>query len=314
VILILCPNLCLDRVIVVRGFEAGRIHRAETGTVLASGKGLNVARAARALGEAVTVVGLVGDDDNGHAIIRGARSHGIALRAVRVHGPARICTLIIDPGTAETVINETGPATGEGLGERLLGSMRPALRRARILVLAGSLPAALPGDFYARAIAASRNGRRIPAMLDAAGEALRRGLEAKPDLVKVNRAEMAEVAGRPLASVDDVLAAAGVLGAQTGGQVIVTMGSAGAALVSAGGRWHLRPPDVPRVNTIGAGDSMTAGIAVSLLRGQSLLDAVRVGVAAAAADVTTLLPGTVEAAHVEALISQVTVETLGPAG
>lgn len=310
-ILILCPNLCLDRVIVVRGFAAGRIHRAETGTALASGKGLNVARAVRALGEAVTVVGLVGDDDNGRAIVRGARAHGIVLRAVRVQGPSRICTLIIDPGNAETVINESGPSAGPDLGERLLGSLRAALRPARALVLAGSLPAALPADFYARAIALSRDAAHVPALLDAAGAALRLGLEAKPDLLKVNRTEMSDVVGRPLASVDDVLAAAGTLRVQTGGQVIVTMGSAGAALVTAEGRWYLNPPEVPRVNTIGAGDSLTAGVVVSLLRGHSLLDAVRAGVAAAAADVTTLLPGTIEAKTVQSFIPQVTVKVLG---
>ncbi len=309
-ILVLCPNLCLDRVIVVRGFAAGRIHRAETGTTLASGKGLNVARAVRALGEAVTVVGLVGDDDNGRAIVRGARVHGISLRAVRVHGPSRVCTLIIDPGNAETVINESGPSTGGGLDERLLTSVRTALRRARALVLAGSLPAALPADFYARAIALSRRVAHVPAILDAAGAALRLGLEAKPDLLKINRAEMSDMVGRPLASVDDVLAAAGMLGAQTGGQVIVTMGSAGAALVTVEGRWHLSPPEVPQVNSIGAGDSLTAGVVVGLLRGRSLLDAVRAGVAAAAADVTTLLPGTIEPATVQSLIPGVTVKAL----
>ncbi len=313
-ILILCPNLCLDRVIVVRGFAAGRIHRAETGTVLASGKGLNVARAVRALGEAVAVVGLVGDDDNGRAIVRGARAHGISLRAVRVQGPSRICTLIIDPGNAETVINESGPLTGGGLDERLLTSVRAGLRQARAIVLAGSLPAALPADFYARAMALSRDVAHVPAILDAAGAALRLGLGAKPDLLKVNRAEMADIVGRPLVSLHDVLAAAGTLRTQTGGQVIVTMGSTGAALVTAEGRWHLSPPEVPRVNTIGAGDSLTAGVVVSLLRGQSLLDAVRAGVAAAAADVTTLLPGTIEAAQVQSLIPQVTVKAVGLAG
>lgn len=309
-ILILCPNLCLDRVIVVPGFAAGRIHRAETGTALASGKGLNVARAVRALGEAVTVVGLVGDDDNGRAIVRGARAHGISLRAVRVGGSSRICTLIIDPGNAETVINESGPSAGGNPGERLLGSLRAALRHARALVLAGSLPSALPADFYARAIALSRDEGRVPALLDAAGAALRLGLEAKPDLLKVNRVEMSDVVGRPLTSVDDVLDAAGTLRMRTGGQVIVTMGSAGAALVTGEGRWHLSPPEVPRVNTIGAGDSLTAGVVVNLLRGHSLLDAVRAGVAAAAVDVTTLLPGTIEAEKVRSLISQVTVKAL----
>lgn len=307
-ILILCPNLCLDRVLVVPGFTSGRIHRAGAGTSLASGKGLNVARAVRALGEEVTVVGLVGGDENGRAIVRGARAHGISLHAVRVQGPTRVCTLIIDPEKAETVINEVGPEADGGIDELLLRYVRGGLRRAGALVVAGSLPAALPANFYARAIELSREAKRIPTLLDAAGAPLRLGLLAKPDLIKVNRTEMADVIGRPLASVDDVLAAADTLRAETGGEVIVTMGAAGAALVTAEGRWHLSPPEVARVNTIGAGDSLTAGVVVSLLRGHSLLDAVRAGVAAAAADVTTLLPGTIDAAQMDALLPRVAVQ------
>lgn len=310
-ILVLCPNLCLDRVIVVRGFTAGRIHRGEPGTMLASGKGLNVARAARVLGEDVTVIGVIGTDDNGRAITRGARAHGIFLRAVRIAGPSRVCTVIVDPGQGETVINEPGPAGDGNVGDRLLGLLQVGLRRAGALVLAGSLPAVLPEDFYARAIERARGIKHIPAMLDAAGAPLRLGLAAKPDLVKVNRAEIGEVVGGPLESVEDVLAAAHSLRGQIGGQVIVTMGPGGAALVTAEGRWHVSPPDVPRVNTIGAGDSLTAGVVVGLLRGQSLLDAVRTGVAAAAADVMTLLPGTIDAAQVQALRPRVAVRTFG---
>lgn len=305
-VLILCPNLCLDRVIVVRGFSAGRIHRAERGMSLASGKGLNVARAVRALGGEVTVIGLVGGDDNGRAIIRGARAHGISLRAVRVQATTRVCTLIIDPENGETVVNEQGLEAGAGVEDQLFANLMSGLRRAQWLVLAGSLPAALPANFYARAIELSREAH-VPALLDGAGDALRLGLRAKPDLIKVNRAEVAGVVGQTLTSIDDVLAAADTLRAQSGGQVIVTMGAEGAALVTAEGRWHMRPPEVPRINTIGAGDSLTAGVMVSLLRGDSLTDAVKTGVAAAAADVTTLLPGTIDALQVDSLRPQVAV-------
>ncbi|TMJ02636.1 MAG: hypothetical protein E6H01_06490 [Bacillati bacterium ANGP1] len=306
-VLILCPNLCLDRVIVVPGFSPGRIHRGESGVTLASGKGLNVARAVRALGEQATVIGLVGSDDNGRAIVQGARTCGISLRAVRVEGPTRVCTLIIDPGNAETVINEPGPEAGGGIDQQLLAHLRAGLRRARVLVLAGSVPAALPQNFYARAIELSREVKRVPAILDAAGAPLRLGLLAQPNLIKVNRTEMADVLARPLASVDEVLDAADTLRTQTRGEVIVTMGASGAALITAEGRWHLSPPEVTRVNTIGAGDSLTAGVIVGLLRGYSLLDAARTGVAAAAADVTTLLPGTIDAEQVGALLPQVAI-------
>ncbi|HEX4841137.1 MAG TPA: hexose kinase [bacterium] len=309
-ILILCPNLCLDRIVVVRDFAAGRIHRADTGSVLASGKGLNVARVARELGARVMVLGVIGTDENGRAILRGARAHGISIRAVRVRGPSRVCTLIIDPGKTETVINEAGPARGAGVLAKLLSVLRSGLRRAQVLVLAGSLPAVLPEDFYARAIRLAR-AAGVRTVLDAAGAPLRRGLVARPDFVKVNQAEIAEAVGGELDSDDAVFAAATTLQVQTGGRVLVTLGDAGAALITAGGAWYLRPPTVTRVSAIGAGDSLTAGLVVGLLRGQSVLDAARAGVAAAACDVTTLLPGTIDAAQTRALSSQVVVTVAG---
>jgi 1-phosphofructokinase family hexose kinase len=306
VILILCPNLCLDRIVAVRDFVVGRIHRAEMGSELASGKGLNVARVARALGAPVTVIGVIGTDENGRAILRGARAHGIVMRVVRVRGPSRVCTLIIDPGKTETVVNEPGPARGAGVEAKLLSALRAGLRRARVVVLAGSLPAVLPEDFYARAIRLAR-AAGVRTVLDAAGAPLRRGLAVRPDFVKVNRAELVEAVGGGVDSEAAVFTAAKTLQSQTGGQVLVTLGEAGAALITSDGRWYLRPPTVTRVSAIGAGDSLTAGLVVGLLRGQSVLDAARAGVAAAACDVTTLLPGTIDAAQTRALSSQVAV-------
>ena len=119
------------------------------------------------------------------------------------------------------------------------------------------------------------------------------------------------IVGGGLDSDDALFTAAQSLQTQTGGQVLVTLGDAGAALITADGRWLLRPPTVARVNAIGAGDSLTAGLVVGLLRGQSVLDAARAGVAAAACDVTTLLPGTIDAAQTRALSSQVAVTAAG---
>lgn len=306
-LLVVSPNLCLDRVVVVRGFVAGSVHRAESVTELASGKGLNVARAARALGIDVTVVGLIGDGEAAASIVRGARAHGVALRAVRVLGPVRVCTLVIDPGRAETVINEPGPAVGEQAVHKLGSHIRGALGRAQAMVLAGSLPPGMPASFYADM---AQLAKRIPVILDATGEALRLGLAAKPYLVKANRLELQDAVGRSLDTPSAVGKAAAEIRHVSGGSVLITLGPEGALLFTTEGAWQIVPPEVQPVNTIGAGDSLTAGLAAGLLRGLPLLDAARRGVAAAAADVTTLLPGTVDAALVERLLPRVEVRAL----
>ena len=306
-LLVVCPNLCLDRVVVVRGFAPGRVQRAESVEELASGKGLNVARAARALGLHVGVVGMVGDGPAAQSILRGARAHSVLLHAIRVVGPVRVCTLIIDPGQPETVINEPGPEVGTREVGRLQRRVRTALKGALAVVLAGSLPPGVPPSLYAEVI---RQAPGIPTILDATGEALRLGLAARPFVVKVNQLELQEVAGRSLETLHDVGQAASQLLPSVGGGVLITLGARGALLSTTGGSWHIVPPEVERVNTIGAGDSLTAGLVAGMIRGLPLLEATRLGMAAAAADVTTLLPGKVDPSTVDRLAPEVGVEVL----
>ncbi len=306
-LMVVSPNLCLDRIIVVRGFAVGKVHRAESATDLASGKGLNVARAARALGVDVRVVGIVGSSDAAFAILRGTRTQGLRLDAVRVPGPVRICTLVIDPNQGETVINEPGPAVSAQAVGTLQAHVRVALKRAQVVVLAGSLPPGMPPAIYADV---ARQARAIPVLLDATGEALRLGLAARPHLVKINQLELQAAVGRPLDTLDAVRQAAEQMRNIAGVRVLITLGAKGALLSTADGAWHIVPPQVHRVNTIGAGDSLTAGLAAGMLQGLPLLEAARLGVAAAAADVTTLLPGTVDAAQVEQLVPRVGVHAM----
>lgn len=301
-VLIVSPNLCLDRIVVVPGFTAGTVQRAASAAELASGKGLNVARVAAALGLPVRVVGILGGGHQGDAVVRGARFHGIPLDAVRVDGPARVCTLIIDPGRAETVINEAGPPVSEEALRTFRDRIGAGLEGARAVVLAGSLPPGIPAEFYADLI---RQIRGLPLLLDATGEALRVGIAARPAIVKANQLELQDAVGRAVDTGEALAGAAAALRSATGGMVLITRGSRGALLCTTEATWELLPPAVERVNTIGAGDSLTAGFIAGLLDGASAQEAARLGVAAAAADVTTLLPGTVDRETLRRLLPQV---------
>lgn len=301
-LLIVSPNLCLDRIVVVPGFAVGTVQRAASVEELASGKGLNVARAARALGAEVHVVGVLGTGHQGDAVVSGARQLGIPLDAVRVSGPARVCTLIIDPGRAETVINEAGPHVDRNALQALRDRIAAGLPSARAVVLAGSLPPGVPGRFYAELI---REIGDRPVLLDATGEALRAGMEAHPAVLKANQFELQDAVGRPLRELDALAHAAAELRTLTGAVVLITRGASGALLCTRERTWELLPPQVERASAIGAGDSLTAGFMTGLLDAMPLLEAAQLGIAAAAADVATLLPGTVDRAVVQQLLAQV---------
>jgi 1-phosphofructokinase family hexose kinase len=215
--------------------------------------------------------------------------------------------VIVDHARGETVIDERGAPVDAGRVRALRRRFRRHLESAQVVILNGSLPPGIPDDLYASMIA---EAAPRPTILDTSGAALRHGLESQPTVAKPNRRELEEVLGRPLASLEDVAAAAEDLHAQGTGWVVVSLGADGVVLASGEGTWHLRPPPVERVNAVGAGDSLVAGLASGLTRGYTSLEATRLAVAASASDVRTLLPGTVEPEAVRALLPQVSAEPL----
>jgi 6-phosphofructokinase 2 len=158
------------------------------------------------------------------------------------------------------------------------------------IVASGSLPPGAPNDFYARmASIAKEMGSRV--IVDTSGEPLRLAAREGVYLLKPNLRELRQLAGRDLEDeAQQEAAAREIVESGQAEVVVVSLGAAGALLVSAAGQERLRSPTVPIRSRVGAGDSMVAGIVLALARGASLSDAVRYGVAAGAAAVMT--PGT----------------------
>jgi tagatose 6-phosphate kinase len=180
---------------------------------------------------------------------------------------------------------------------RLLGS-------CSAVVCAGSLPAGLPADAYASLIAAAHDqGRSV--VLDSSGEALRFGLEAKPDVLKFNRAELEGLAGRTLPDERSVIDWAD----RVDGTAIVTLGVEGAIAAGTGWRYRIRPPR-RQGNPVGAGDAFTAGLVCDAVA--TAPPAQRLAFAAALAASAVGLPcaGMVDLDVTKQLVADVKVEVL----
>jgi len=275
-------NAAVDKLYTIPGFAVDRVQRPTLTLAYAGGKGINVARVYRTLGGEVVATGFLGGA-TGEYIQQGLRQEGIAAHFVPVAQASRTCTAILDPiGHTETVLNENGPEVAPDECDALLQRLRELLPRHDAVILSGSLPLRTPPGIYASIIRLAQDAD-VKAVLDASGEALQFGVEAKPFLVKpnVHELEALSVGG------DGWGGSAQALREKHGvALALVTGGARGAVLASAEGTWEAVPPTVQVVSALGSGDSLTAGFVWAWEQGWGHAEALKLGVAAGAANAT----------------------------
>ena len=246
------------------------------------GGGINVSRAIGRLGGKSVALYLAGGR-TGQTLGDLLEREGLDHVPVRIEGRNRENLIVREESTGQQFrFGMPGPDVSEIEWQQCLTTMSGIDPRPEYIVASGSLPPGVPQDFYARtARLAKEMGARM--VLDASGEPLALALREGVFLVKPN---LREASGEP--GYEGW--AARIAGSGGSEVVVISLGAAGAAVVTAEGCEHLRAPAVPIESKVGAGDCMVAGIVLSLTRGLALMDAVRFGVAAGAAAVMT--PGT----------------------
>lgn len=317
-------NPSLDRTVALPGpLQRGEVQRAVSVSQESGGKGVNVSRALVASGLETLAV-LPGADSD--PVLAGLREDKVPFASLAISEPLRTNVALTEPGGVTTKINEPGPLLNEEQQEALIALLVERARGASWVVLAGSLPPGFPADYYAtvtrrlRASGTTAAGGGTPliavdssggplagAVVDAADAATINGTSGKPDLLKPNAEELAELAaaaGFATASTAEELeadpeaaakAAAAVVRSGVGA-VLATLGSKGAVLVTADGAWLATHPPVAAVSTVGAGDSSLAGYLLAHGQGAAPADCLRQAVAHGAAAAS--LPGsTVPAVH-----------------
>lgn len=301
-----CANPCIDRTVTIPKFTYGGMNRIQDVRQDGSGKGVNVAIACRQLGMEAACIGLMGRENGGLVRAR-MEQDGVVCDLMEFDGAVRINTKVLDRATGiVTEINEKGqPVTAEQVAAMVAQCVDWA-GRSSFLVLTGSLPPGCPDDLYAqitRAVHAAAPDCRV--LLDAEGEKLRQGLAARPYMIKPNRYELELLAGHELPGIQDVHAFAQELVAQGIQVVTVSLGGDGAYVTDGAAAFYAPIMDVPVRSTVGAGDSMVAGMLRGFDLGLSPVEAFRHGVAAASSSVTTEGTMLVDRAVYEDLLPQV---------
>jgi 1-phosphofructokinase len=307
-ILTLTLNPALDLTVRLARLEPGEVNRSETLLTHAAGKGVNVAQVLADLGHQLTVGGFLGAD-NPQAFDALIARRGFADAFIRVPGETRSNIKIAEQDGRVTDINAPGPQVSEQAQQALLNQLTLIAPGHDAVVVAGSLPRGVSAQWLHHVLVQLK-GLGLKVALDTSGEALRAGLRAGPWLVKPNTEELADALDCPTDSLEQQRQAAQRLHAQGVEHVVVSHGADGVNWFSPTLALHATPPKVSVASTVGAGDSLLAGMLHGLLSGEGPEQTLRRATAIAAMAVTQIGFGISDDAQLAHLQSGVDVRPL----
>ncbi len=261
-------NPALDLTVQLPSLRLGEVNRSESLQVHAAGKGLNVAQVLADLGHQLTVTGFLGAD-NPQAFEQLFETRGFADEFVRVAGDTRSNIKLAEAGGQVTDINGPGLMVAEAERVELLARLKRLAPAHDLVVVAGSLPRGVQVEWFVELLRTLKQlGVRVA--LDTSGAALRAGLATAPWLIKPNEAELAEARGMKAADAQALAREAWRLQVEGVEHVVISQGAEGVSWFAPSTGLHAHPPKVQVVSTVGAGDSLLAGMLHGLLEKWSI--------------------------------------------
>jgi 1-phosphofructokinase family hexose kinase len=307
-------NAAIDKSLAVPNFKLGRRHRTVEQRTMAGGKGVNIARTLKALGQPVIATGFAGGATGTH-IVEQLTEESILNDFVRIREESRTNTSVLDPTTGlQTEINERGPAVSEREVELFRDKLVYLARGAAIVVFAGSLPRGVEPDLYAGLI---RDLERLDVItvVDTDGEPLHQAVRAEPDVVSPNVIEAEELVGHEFASDDERLLAVGEIAALGPREAIMTLPDGCVAQVMVDGQRVLKRVSIGMREPIakrGSGDAFLAGYLAARYEGRAPDQCLRFGVACGAESTARLGAGLIDPREARRLMGDVELEVVQP--
>jgi len=307
-------NAAIDKSLSVPNFRLGRRHRTVEQTTLPGGKGVNVARTLKTLGQPVIATGFAGGA-TGTRIVEALTDEAILNDFVRIREESRTNTAVLDPTNGQqTEINERGPAVTARELELFRDKLLYLARGAAIVIFAGSLPRNVDSDVYADLIKELRK-LGLVVIIDTDGDPLRHAVRAEPHVVSPNVLEAEELVGHEFNDDEDRVIAVREMVALGAQEAIMTVPDGCFASVVVDGEtdtalYRVRIEPREAIAAVGAGDAFLAGYVAARYGGSSPAECLRYGVACGAESVQRLGAGLVDPQKVERLVGEVEVERL----
>jgi 1-phosphofructokinase family hexose kinase len=300
-------NAAIDKSLSVPNFRLGRRHRTVEQRTIAGGKGVNIARTLKALGQPVIATGFAGGVTGTH-IVEQLTEEAILNDFVRIREESRTNTSVLDPTTGQqTEINERGPLVSENEIEQFRDKLLYLARGAAIVVFAGSLPPGVESDIYAGLIADLAR-MEVTTVVDTDGEPLRQAVRAEPDVVSPNVLEAEELVGHEFAGEEERSLVVREIAALGPREAIMTLPDGCFAQVLIDGQPLLKRARIePRepIAKSGSGDAFLAGYLAARYEGRPPDQCLRFGVACGAESTGRLGAGLIDPREARRLMGDV---------
>ncbi len=308
-ILTISMNPAIDKIYFVESYALGSVHRPIEIIDSAGGKGLNVARVARLLGEEVAVTGFLGGG-NGQFLSHKIEELGMSNRFMEIDQETRICINVTDLSNQKcTEVLEAGPIVTAIECKDFLVRFESIIDDVEVITMSGSLPKGLPSDFYSALIQIAKE-KNIPVLLDTSGEAAKLGAASKPFLMKPNIDEIGLLYDGPVETMTDLIEAVRALKNSGITLPIISLGKEGSLAGLSDGIYKVSFPRIDIVNTVGSGDAFVAGCAVAMVRNYSEIDLLKLATACGSANTQYGQTGYVEPEKVAEFMTYVDVKKI----
>ena len=299
-------NAAYDLVGRLKRIELGEVNTVETLGLFPAGKGINVAKVLNDLGVEVAVGGFLGEDNQGdfeHMF----RITGLQDKFQRVTGKTRINVKITETEADVTDLNFLGYQISAEDWQKFVVNSLDYCKEFDIVAVCGSLPRGVTPELFADWLLQLHQAG-VKVVLDSSNAALTAGLKANPWLVKPNHRELESWVGHSLPTLNDIIVAAKKLKAQGIANVIVSMGANGSLWLSDNAVVQAQPPKCENVvSTVGAGDSMVAGLIYGFVNNLSQQETLAFASAVSAFAVSQSNVGVSDRALLEPILKQVKV-------
>ncbi|WP_291256668.1 1-phosphofructokinase [Fusobacterium sp.] len=267
-------NPAVDYYIGLEDFQEGGLNQAKSAYTLSGGKGINVSKVLKNFGEESINLGFVGGF-TGDYIKNNLKSEGIQENFVNIEDMTRI-NLKIKTLSNESEIAGKSPNISSEKYKEFLNKIKD-IKSGDMLVLSGSIPGSLPQNIYEQIISELPQGVKI--ILDTRGETLKKVLKEGVFLVKPNNHELEDFFGEKYTTDEEIIEAGKKLLKLGSENVLVSLGKDGSILITKDGVYRGNVPNGKLISSVGAGDSMVAGIIYGISTGKTIEESYRYGIA-----------------------------------